>query len=43
MRGVVAAYEELTVYLDDIESEPSPVTTALYNDLRHQGSTKVTA
>ena len=41
MRGVAAAYDELIVYLQDIEAEPSPLTTALYNDLRTQ-TTKVT-
>jgi LysM repeat protein len=35
-RGLVAAYEELCVYLADFEVEPSPATTALYNDLRSQ-------
>ena len=35
-RGLVAAYEELCVYLADLEVEPSPATTALYNELRSQ-------
>ncbi len=35
-RGLVAAYEELCVYLADLEVEPSPTTTALYNELRSQ-------
>jgi hypothetical protein len=35
-RGLVAAYEELCVYLADLEAEPSPTTTALYNELRSQ-------
>ncbi len=35
-RGLVAAYEELCVYLADLEAEPSPATTALYNELRSQ-------
>ena len=33
-RGLVSAYEELCVYLADLEVEPSPATTALYNELR---------
>ena len=35
-RGLVAAYEELCVYLTDLEVEPSPATVALYNELRSQ-------
>lgn len=35
-RGLVGAYEELCVYLADLEVEPSPATTALYNELRSQ-------
>ncbi|MBK6671912.1 MAG: hypothetical protein IPG46_20575 [Actinobacteria bacterium] len=35
-RGLVSAYEELCVYLADLEVEPSPATTALYNELRSQ-------
>ena len=35
-RGLVAAYEELCVYLADLEAEPSPTTAALYNELRSQ-------
>ncbi len=35
-RGLVGAYEELCVYLADLEAEPSPATTALYNELRSQ-------
>ena len=35
-RGLVGAYEELCVYLADLEAEPSPTTTALYNELRSQ-------
>jgi hypothetical protein len=35
-RGLVSAYEELCVYLADLEAEPSPTTTALYNELRSQ-------
>jgi nucleoid-associated protein YgaU len=35
-RGLVGAYEELCVYLGDLEAEPSPATTALYNELRSQ-------
>ena len=35
-RGLVAAYEELCVYLADLEVEPPPATTALYNELRSQ-------
>lgn len=31
--GVSAAYEELVTYLADLETEPSPSTTALYQDL----------
>jgi nucleoid-associated protein YgaU len=31
--GVTAAYEELVTYLTDLETEPSPATTALYQDL----------
>ncbi|MGH9242922.1 MAG: LysM peptidoglycan-binding domain-containing protein [Acidimicrobiales bacterium] len=31
--GVSAAYEELVTYLADLETEPSPSTTALYEDL----------
>ena len=37
-RGLVASYEELCVYLADLEAEPSPATTALYNELRSQRS-----
>jgi hypothetical protein len=33
-RGLVSSYEELCVYLADLEVEPSPATTALYNELR---------
>lgn len=35
-RGLVGAYEELCVYLADLEIEPSAATTALYNELRSQ-------
>lgn len=31
--GIVAAYDELTTYLADLEAEPSPVTTALLHEL----------
>lgn len=31
--GVTAAYEELVTYLDDLETEPSPATSALFHDL----------
>lgn len=34
--GIVAAYEELTVYLADFDTEPSPATTALYRELIRQ-------
>ena len=33
LAGVTAAYEELVRYLTDLETEPSPATTALYQDL----------
>lgn len=31
--GVTAAYEELVAYLDDLETEPSPATSALFHEL----------
>lgn len=31
--GIVAAYDELETYLADLETQPSPATTALYHDL----------
>lgn len=31
--GVTAAYEELVTYLDDLETEPSPATSALFHEL----------
>lgn len=34
--GILAAYDELTVHLADFETEPSPVTTALYHELTRQ-------
>ena len=33
LAGVSAAYEELVTYLADLETEPSPSTTALYREL----------
>lgn len=33
--GIVAAYDELTVYLADFETRPSTATTALYHELIH--------
>lgn len=33
LAGVSAAYDELVAYLADLETEPSPATTALYQDL----------
>jgi len=33
LAGVRAAYDELVTYLADLETEPSPATTALYHDL----------
>ena len=33
LAGVTAAYEELVTYLDDLETEPSPATSALFHDL----------
>lgn len=37
--GIVAAYDELTVYLRDLETEPSALTTALYRELTRTSST----
>lgn len=31
--GIVAAYSELTVYLADLDTDPSPTTTGLFNEL----------
>lgn len=31
--GIVAAYEQLTMYLADFETQPSPATNALYHEL----------
>jgi hypothetical protein len=39
-RGLISAYEELCVYLADLEAEPSPATTALYIQLRSQRTTR---
>lgn len=36
--GIVGAYDELCVYLADLETHPSPVTTALYHELKGQPS-----
>lgn len=36
--GIVAAYDELCVYLADLETQPAPVTTALYHELKGQPS-----
>lgn len=33
LAGVTAAYEELVTYLTDLETEPSPATAALFQDL----------
>ena len=33
LAGVTAAYEELVTYLNDLETEPSPATSALFHDL----------
>jgi hypothetical protein len=33
LAGVTAAYDELVTYLADLETEPSPATTALYQEL----------
>lgn len=33
LAGVTAAYEELVTYLDDLETEPSPATSALFHEL----------
>lgn len=33
LAGVTAAYEELVTYLIDLETEPSPATASLYQDL----------
>lgn len=35
--GVVAAYDELVTYLADLETQPSPATTALYHELIGSG------
>lgn len=31
--GIINAYNELTIYLADLDTEPSPVTTALFHEL----------
>jgi hypothetical protein len=31
--GIVAAYGELTVYLADLDADPSPATMGLFNEL----------
>ncbi|GMU78499.1 MAG: hypothetical protein AMXMBFR46_12940 [Acidimicrobiia bacterium] len=35
---IIAAYDELTVYLNDLDAEPSAATTALYRELIRQTS-----